>query len=174
MASINSKYTTRDQSFRITLSGLRPLTTHFVYYENNLVAAANIKPVGGTLGAPVVTDASGQVAFDYYVNGGLVLDSTPFEQAQALATKLASPKQVTVANKSVSTLPADYQSTYLSYASTMIAVNVTTTNTTDVVAAIYKTVDVPWDGPAQYIYDYPDTDGGSPWGSRGGSRGSGI
>lgn len=155
MASKSSKYVARDQVFTITLAGLMPLTTHYVYYENNLVAAANIKPLGKMLGDPVKTDANGQVVFDYYVNGGTVLDTTPFEQAQNLATKLVSSKQLTVANKSVATLPSDFQSTYLSYASLMIGVNVTTTETTENVASIYKTVEVPWSGPPAYVYEQP-------------------
>jgi len=126
MASKNIKYITRDQVFRVTLSGLMPLTTHYVYYENNLVQGSNIKPLGGSLGDPIKTDASGQATFDYYNNGGVVLDTTPFDQAQSLATKLASPKQITVANKSSATLAADYQTTYLSYASTTIFVETIT------------------------------------------------
>lgn len=153
MASKNSKYVARDQVFTITLAGLMPLTTHYVYYENNLVVSTNIKPLGKMLGDPVKTDSNGQVVFDYYVNGGTILDTTPFEQAQNLATKLVSSKQITVANKSTATLPADFQTTYLSYASVMIGVNVTTTETTDTVAAIYKTVEVPWSGPPAYIYE---------------------
>ena len=147
MASKNSKYLTRDQVFRVTLNGLMPLTTHYVYYENNLVAASNIKPVGGSLGDPVKTDKSGQVSFDYYINGGVVLDTTPFEQAQSLATKLANPKQLTVANKSASILAADYQTTYLSYASTTIGVNTSTEETIASVAAIFQTVEIPYVAP---------------------------
>lgn len=144
MASKTSKYLTRDQVFRITLSGLMPLTTHYVYYENIIVAASNIKPVGGNLGDPVKTDASGQVAFDFYLNGGVVLDTTPFEQAQNLAGRLATPKQITVANKNAYTLDSSYTTTYLSYATTLIAVNTTTDTRTASVAAIYQTVEVPW------------------------------
>lgn len=125
MANTTVKYLTRDQVFRITLSGLMPLTVHYVYFENNLVAASSIKPIDGKLGDPIKTDKSGQITFDYYNNGGTVLDTTPFEQAQALAIKLANPKQITVANKSTSVLAADYQTTYLSYASTVIAVSTT-------------------------------------------------
>ena len=147
MASKNSKYITRDQVFRITLAGLMPLTLHYLYFENNLVSAANIKPVGGVLGDPIKTDSSGQISFDYYNNGGTVLDTTPFEQAQALAGKLASAKQVVVANRSVATLDADYESTYLSYAGTLINVNVTTSETTiaatATVSAVIKAAETP-------------------------------
>lgn len=186
MASKSSKYIARDQSFFVRITGLKPLTTHYVYFENNLVAAENIKPFNSyqsstwgqpqTLGTPVVTTENGWCSFVYYFNGGTVLDTTPFEQAQNLATKLVSAKQITVADKSTATLPADYQSTYLSYATVTIGVNVTTEETTASVAAIYKTVEVPWDGPPAYVYEQPPVVNydDSNW-SRGGGRGdSGV
>jgi hypothetical protein len=141
MATKTVKYLTRDQVFNISLSGLMPLTVHYVYFENNLVAASNIKPLGGVLGDPVKTDRNGQVSFDYYHNGGTLLDTTPFEQAQALAIKLANPKQITVANKSTAILDADYQTTYLSYASTTIKVSTTTEPKTVAVAPIFPSLD---------------------------------
>jgi len=162
MATSNSKYLTRDQVFRVTLSGLMPLTTHYVYYENILTAASNIKPVGGSLGDPVKTDKSGQIAFDFYINGGIVLDTTPFEQAQNLATKLANPKQITVANKSSATLAADYETTYLSWATTSIAVNTTTETTIASVSAIYQTVETPYVAPTPPPAP-PQNGGGGNW-----------
>lgn len=144
MASKSAKYLTRDQVFRISLSGLMPLTTHYMYYENNLVAATDVKPVGGNIGDPLKTDASGMVSFDYYNNGGVQLDTTPFEQAIALSTRLLNPKQIVVANRSANTLPADYTSTFLSYAATTIRVDTLTTESTASVDAIFKTVEIPW------------------------------
>lgn len=144
MASKTAKYLTRDQVFRISLSGLMPLTTHYMYYENNLVASTNLKPVGGNLGDPLKTDASGMISFDYYNNGGVQLDTTPFEQALNLSTRLLNPKQVTIANQSVATLPADYASLFLSYATTSIRVETLTSETTTPVDAIYQTVEIPW------------------------------
>lgn len=142
MASKTEKFVTRDQVFRITLSGLMPLTVHYVYFENNLVASSNLKPLGGVLGDPIKTDSSGQVTFDYYNNAGTVVDTTPFDEAQKIAARLSTPKQLTVANRSSATLAADYQTTYLSYATTMINVNTLTSTTTRQVAAVYKTVEL--------------------------------
>jgi hypothetical protein len=144
MASKTAKYLTRDQVFRITLSGLMPLTVHYVYFENNLVASSNLKPLGGVIGDQIKTDTNGQVTFDYYCNGGTVVDTTPFDEAQKLAAKISTPKQLTVANRSSATLAADYQTTYLSYASTLINVNTLVSTTTRQVAAIYQTVEVPY------------------------------
>lgn len=167
MASKTSKYIARDQVFDCVVLGLMPLTRHYVYFENILVPNTNIQPNVGKIGEPVVTDSSGTLAFKFYYNGGTVLDTTPFEEAQSLATKLVSAKQLVVANKSVASLPADYRSTYLSYAVRTIDVNVTTEPTTETPAAIYKTVEVPWDGPPAYVYepapivpDRPDRTGG--------------
>ena len=144
MASKNAKFLTRDQVFRITLSGLMPLTVHYVYFENNLVASSNLKPLGGVIGDQIKTDTNGQVTFDYYCNGGTVVDTTPFDEAQKLAAKITTPKQLTVANRSSATLTADYQTTYLSYASTLINVNTLVSTTTRQVAAIHQTVEVPY------------------------------
>ena len=153
MASKSSKYVARDQLFELSVSGLMPLTTHYLYFENNLVLAQNIKPFTKKLGDPIITDNNGQAFVSFYFNGGTVLDTTPFEQAQSLATKLASAKQIVIANKSVATLPDDYAETYLSYAIATIGVNITTQETTESVAAIFKTVEVPWDGAPAYDYE---------------------
>jgi len=144
MASKTAKYLTRDQVFRITLSGLMPLTVHYVYFENNIVASSNLKPLGGVIGDQIKTDTNGQVTFDYYCNGGTVVDTTPFDEAQKLAAKISTPKQLIVANRSTATLAADYETTYLSYASTLINVNTLVSTTTRQVAAIYQTVEVPY------------------------------
>ena len=155
MASKSSKYVARDQVFELDVSGLMPLTTHYLYFEGNLVSAANVKPYTKKLGDPIVPDSDGHAFVSFYFNGGTVLDTTPFEQAQSLATKLASAKQIVIANKSVATLPEDYAQTYLSYAIATIGVNITTQETSESVASIFKTVEVPWDGPPAYDYELP-------------------
>ena len=64
-------FTTRDQIFTVELYGLKPLTTHYCYFERNVVSASNIKPQNGKLGDPIITNANGAVTFDFYYKSGV-------------------------------------------------------------------------------------------------------
>ena len=113
MASSTVRYVTRDQVFTMTLSGLMPLTVHYVYMDNNLIASSSIKPEGGRLEDVLKTDLNGQVTFDFYYTGGLLADSTPWAESEKIQASLAASKRIVVASKSISTLDSDYTSTYL-------------------------------------------------------------
>lgn len=63
-------YEIRDQSFRVTCTGLRPSTRHFFYYGDTDLSS-RCKPEGGTLGDPLTTNASGRVVFDFYWTTGI-------------------------------------------------------------------------------------------------------
>ena len=143
MASSTVRYVTRDQVFTMTLSGLMPLTVHYVYMDNNLIASSSIKPEGGRLEDVLKTDLNGQVTFDFYYTGGLLADSTPWAESEKIQASLAASKRIVVASKSISTLDSDYTSTYLSYATTAIKVDVATGTTFIPTAAIYNYVEVP-------------------------------
>lgn len=143
MSSSTVKYVTRDQVFTMTLSGLMPLTVHYVYMDNNLIASSKIKPQGGNIGDTLKTDQNGQVTFNFYYSGGLMSDSTPWAESEKIQANLAASKKIVVANKSTTTLDIDYTSTYLSYASITIKVDVATSTTFIPTAAIYQTVEVP-------------------------------
>ena len=120
----NVKFAAREQAFRITLTGLLPLTFHWLYLEGQLVSNSKVKPVGGTIGSTIKTDASGTARFDYYYDTGLPLATTPFEEAQNLQTLVAGDKQIVIANKSITTLDSNYRETYFSYAISSIKVEV--------------------------------------------------
>jgi len=150
MPNSTVKYVSRNQVFRITLSGLMPLTFHYAYMDNNLIESSRIKPVGGSIGGALKTDQNGQLSFDYYHQGGVLADSTPWAESEKLQANLAVSKKMVVANKSVPTLAADFQSTYLSYGSATIKVDVLTDVTFVPTAAIYNEVEVP--GPVIRSY----------------------
>jgi len=143
MSSSTVKYVTRDQVFTMTLSGLMPLTVHYVYMDNNLIASSKIKPQGGSIGDALKTNQNGQVTFDFYYSGGLMSDSTPWAESEKIQSNLAASKKIVIASKSISTLDTDYESTYLSYASITIKVDVATSTSFIPTAAIYQTVEVP-------------------------------
>jgi len=143
MASSTVKYVTRDQVFTMTLSGLMPLTVHYVYMDNNLIASSSIKPEGGRLSDVLKTDLNGQVTFDFYYTGGLLADSTPWAESEKIQASLAASKRIVIASKSISTLDVDYTSTYLSYATIAIKVDVATQTSFIPTAAVYNYVEVP-------------------------------
>ena len=158
MSSTSAKFLIRDQVFRIALSGLMPLTIHYAYKDLELIASSNIKPVGGALGDPIKTNINGQVSFDYYFNGGLLRDTTPWAEAQKYESMLATPKAIVVSNRSSASLDPLWSTTHLSVASTTITVDVLTNNTYKPTAAVYNYIEVP--GPVitvehtSYLYDY--------------------
>ena len=101
-------FTTRDQVFTITVYGLKPLTTHYCYFERNLVAANSIKPKNGKLGNPIVTDSDGSATFDFYYSSGVTEVGTDISSAQKIAAAIAGVKELVVVDYSQSTLSADF------------------------------------------------------------------
>jgi hypothetical protein len=115
----------REQTFRVTLTGLMPLTPHYVYLERQLVTSTNVKPLGKALGDTLVTDLNGQVTFDLYYTADIQTNvKTTYEEFQKTQSLIAGIKEVVAANKSSSTLPADFKDTYFSYAASSITVSV--------------------------------------------------
>lgn len=150
MSSTTVKYITRDQKFLITLSGLMPLTVHFAYIDGKLIASSSIKPIGGSLGNQIKTDRNGQVSFEYYYTGGVLADTTPWAEAQKIQANLAAAKRIVVGNQSQTTLDVNYALNFLSYATTIISVDILTSRNETTPAAIIQYVEVP--GPV-YTYD---------------------
>lgn len=143
MSSSTVKHVARDQVFTMTVSGLMPLTIHYVYMDNNIIASSKIKPQGGNIGDPLITDRNGQVIFNFYYDGGILSDSTPWAESEKIQASLVASKKIVVASKNIASLDADYTSTYLSFSSTTIRVDVVTSTTFIPTAAIYQTVEVP-------------------------------
>lgn len=106
----------REQKFRISLSGLQPLTQHYVYFERVLLAANKTKPDGGKLGAKLITSASGKLDFDFYYAANLPTAASELTSAQKSAQLVAGVKEIVLSNELFASkkLPATYLSTGLS------------------------------------------------------------
>jgi len=114
----------RDQVFRLSISSLKPSTTHNLFFERVRVLAANIKPLGGSLGDPIVTDSDGKVVFDYFYNSGITNNATEVDQAQKIANTIAGKKEIVIADTNEVLLIDGFEKTTLSYFRTMINVSV--------------------------------------------------
>ncbi len=112
----------RVQSFNITVNGLLPLTYHFLYFENKLVPNNQFKPVGGKLGAPLISDANGQLDFVYYYTSNLPQSTTELTEYYNFINSLAGKKQLVVANINQAELPTNYETSAFSYASNYITI----------------------------------------------------
>jgi hypothetical protein len=114
----------REQTFRFNLKGLQPLTRHYFYFERNAAATTSIKPAGGKIGDPLMTDSSGMVVFDYYYDSGITSDTSPLANAQKQANLIGGVKEVAVSTLSATKLPSNFMDTSLSYYIGHITINV--------------------------------------------------
>lgn len=117
-------YGVREQAFRFSISGLRPSTNHYLYFERRLVDSTKIKPVGGLLGSTILTDANGKVDFDFFYAADLSQGTSPAEIAQYASSLYAGTKEVVVSTLNQANLPADYASSSTSYFAGYITVSV--------------------------------------------------
>jgi hypothetical protein len=109
-------FLTRDQSFEINVSGLLPLSYHYFYRERGLVDSSLLKPVGGKLGDPLITDDNGTLTFTYYYDSGITTDvPSEVEEANRQAASVATVKELVLTNINADTLPANFESASLSY-----------------------------------------------------------
>jgi hypothetical protein len=114
----------RDQAFEFNINGLIPLTTHYFYFERQQQSANFIKPLGGKLGDPIITDSNGQVTFTYYFASSITSEKTALDTAQKLAENIVGIKEAVLTTTNVTALPDDYKSTSLSFFATNISINV--------------------------------------------------
>jgi hypothetical protein len=117
-------FVSRDQAFDFVVNGLLPLTTHYFYFERQLQPANLIKPYGGKIGDPIVTDGNGQVTFTYYFCSSITSEKTSLDTAQKLAENIVGKKEAVLSTTNVTSLPDDYKSTSLSFYATTISINV--------------------------------------------------
>lgn len=81
----------RDRAIQAQFVGLRPSTRHYVYVDTEKVSDSVIKPSGGLLGDPLISDADGSISFIYYVVTGSY--SANNKDQQALVDKNRKPKK---------------------------------------------------------------------------------
>jgi len=109
-------FVVRDQAFNVTVNGLLPLTYHYLYFENKLVSNTQFKPIGGRLGDPLISDASGKLEIVYYYTSNLPDLTTELSEYYSLINSLAGKKQLIVANINQAQLANSYQTDAFSHA----------------------------------------------------------
>jgi len=117
-------YVVREQTFRIDINGLRPSTPHYMYYERVLVDSSKLKPVGGSLGDSLTTNANGVLSFDFFFTAEVPQGTSSTEINQYLASTMAGTKEVVVTNINQANLPSDYATVSSSYFAGVIGVSV--------------------------------------------------
>ncbi len=120
----NLYFTVRDQVFTVSLNSLRPSTTHYCYFERNLVPSSQIKPLNGNLGDPIVTDNDGKVTFDFYYQSGASTAATTIAEGQRIAASIAGTKELSVVNQSQSSLGVGFEETSDSFFTTQLQISV--------------------------------------------------
>lgn len=91
----------RDRVVNLEFVGLLPLTRHYLYVDSEQVSASLIKPAGGLLGEPLITDANGRLTFDYYRVSG-AFNVTSRNQASLIDnSRLVKKRKYVVANVNV-------------------------------------------------------------------------
>lgn len=120
----NLYFTVRDQVFTVSLNSLRPLTTHYCYFERNLVPSSQIKPLNGNLGDPIITDNDGKVTFDFYYQSGASTAATTVAEGQRIAASIAGTKELSVVNQSQSSLGVGFEETSDSFFTTQLQISV--------------------------------------------------
>jgi hypothetical protein len=85
-------YVAGAQSFTFTAKGLKPLSQHYFTFGGANVCS-QCQPHGGTLGGPIVTDASGNVVFTYYYNSGIANTATTIGTTQSMINSVIGTKQ---------------------------------------------------------------------------------
>ena len=124
MSDTNLFFTVRDQTFRLVVNGLRPLTIHRFYVERQLMSLSLTKPLAGNLGDELKTDENGQLTFDYFYQSGASTSATSVAAAQRLASSLAGTKEVVLINQSIPALGYGFEETADSFFKSVIQVSV--------------------------------------------------
>ena len=101
--------------FTMTCAGLRPLTRHWFYFDRQ-ASSANCQPRGGVLGAPLITDANGQITFDFFYRPPV---SAPVDNEQAyyaMVSNAVGTKSYTIGDADVPAISNEPSLTFMSWA----------------------------------------------------------
>lgn len=108
-----SCYVAAEQVFNLTAVGLRPNTQHFFSF-NTVNVSAFCAPLGGTLGANLVSDANGTITFQYYYSSTLSANViantalyTSFYQQIDMLARTAGTKTITLKNADATSYAVD-------------------------------------------------------------------
>lgn len=122
-SSLSYKFVAASQAFTIFVSGLVPLSRHFLYFERQRQADATCSPQGGATGQPLISDLNGQLRFTYYYNSGLPAETSSIESMQGLINSVIGVKELVLLSVDQPTIDDAAVRGAVSYARTLITIN---------------------------------------------------
>lgn len=92
-------YSFAEQRFDFSLTGLKPNTKHSFYFENT-DKSTKCRQLGKTLGQDLITDAYGNLSFEFYYESDIPHNTvvTEYVQAELLLSNLAGIKRIKVSS----------------------------------------------------------------------------
>jgi hypothetical protein len=136
--SFGAGYIADSQKFDVSITGLRPLTKHsfFLEQEDQTAKCTQIRTDSTAGASGLVSDKNGVLTFSYYYDAGINEATTDFEQQNKLAASLAGRKVFELSNidgtsKASGAIEMKYylDSTQLNFAGLGATLNNTTTVT---------------------------------------------
>ena len=113
----------KETDVNLEFFGLRPLSTHYFYYNNNQVTTM-VKQIGKKLGEPLIADENGYLNVIFYHSSGIPSSSAK-SFAETVSVMLAGPQLFVVTNLNVTSLPLNFESASSSYAKLLTTVRST-------------------------------------------------
>lgn len=92
-------YSFSEQRFDFSLTGLKPSTKHYFYFEST-DKSAKCRQLGKTLGQDLITDVYGNLSFEFYYESDIPHNTTvtDYVQAELLLSNLAGIKRIKVSS----------------------------------------------------------------------------
>jgi hypothetical protein len=114
---IRYKFVAKEESFNVAVNGLKPLTIHHLFFEREKVSASQIKPLNGSLGDQLQTDASGKLEFIFYYKSNIIPLSSA-EQYNSIIQRIGGSKELIIVNTSSAeaSISDNFRNEYTSYA----------------------------------------------------------
>ena len=110
----------KETDINLEFFGLRPLSTHYFYYNGNQVVS-EVKQIGKKLGQPLVADENGYLNIILYLSSGIAgTSSRSFSEKVSILA--AGPQTFVVTNLDVATLPLNFENASSSYAKMLTTV----------------------------------------------------
>jgi len=111
------RFVAKEESFTVTVNGLKPSTVHHLFFEREKVSSLQIKPLNGSLGDSLQTDASGVLEFVFYYKSNIVPLSTA-EQYNSIIERIGGSKELVIVNSSSTetSISDNFRNEYTSYA----------------------------------------------------------
>jgi hypothetical protein len=124
MSGLRVKFIAQNQAFDLTVTGLVPLTRHYVYFERQRQADSTCSPKGGAAGQALITDLNGKLTFTYFYSSGLPAETSSLEAAQGLMNTVAGVKELVLLTVDTPTMDDSTIRATLSFARSYITIDV--------------------------------------------------